>query len=167
MTMQYDVKGSKLAGSGFLVSGRVRLKQYAFLGNGTAGGVELFDCDTAPTSVTYARSGNTITVTHNAHGYSAGQSIGLSFSAASGSSGTNGNYVIQTVATNTYTVTDINSGTIAGGTAAVEGQRWLIGSSTSTGVQPFQVLIPGEGILCLTGVYAVCTNVTSVSIIYG
>lgn len=38
---------------------------------------------------------------------------------------------------------------------------------TSTGVQPFQVLIPGEGILAQNGIYVAVTNITSVTICYG
>jgi hypothetical protein len=37
----------------------------------------------------------------------------------------------------------------------------------STAVQPFQVLIPGEGILCQNGVYVVGTTLTSLAITYG
>ena len=38
---------------------------------------------------------------------------------------------------------------------------------TSTGVQPFQVLIPGEGFLCQKGIYVAGTNISSVTICYG
>ena len=38
---------------------------------------------------------------------------------------------------------------------------------TSSGVQPFQVLIPGEGILAQTGIYVAVTNITSVTVCYG
>ena len=38
---------------------------------------------------------------------------------------------------------------------------------TSTGVQPFQVLVPGEGLLCATGIYVAATNITSVTVCYG
>lgn len=38
---------------------------------------------------------------------------------------------------------------------------------TSTGVQPFQILVPAEGILCATGIYVVATNITSVTVCYG
>lgn len=38
---------------------------------------------------------------------------------------------------------------------------------TSSGIQPFQLLIPGEGILCAQGIYVAVTNITSVSICYG
>ena len=37
----------------------------------------------------------------------------------------------------------------------------------ATAVQPFQVLIPGEGILCNNGIYAVGTTLSSMSITYG
>ena len=38
---------------------------------------------------------------------------------------------------------------------------------TSSGVQPFQLLIPGEGILCANGIYVAVSNITSVSVCYG
>jgi len=38
---------------------------------------------------------------------------------------------------------------------------------TSSGVQPFQVLVPGEGIKCNTGIYVAVTNITSVTVCYG
>lgn len=95
MTMQYDVK-SAYAGTlpAQLYTGRTRLKQVVFLGNGTAGTITLYD-------------------------------------------GTD------------------NTGAI------------LWQGKTSTAVQPFQVLIPGEGILCNNGVYAVGTNLSFVNICYG
>ena len=37
----------------------------------------------------------------------------------------------------------------------------------STAVQPFQVLLPGEGILCLNGIDAVGTTLSAISITYG
>ena len=40
-------------------------------------------------------------------------------------------------------------------------------SKTSSGVQPFQVLLPGEGILCQKGIYVEFTNITSLNICYG
>ena len=40
-------------------------------------------------------------------------------------------------------------------------------SKTNTGVQPFQILIPGEGILAQNGIYASIANVLSVTITYG
>ena len=37
----------------------------------------------------------------------------------------------------------------------------------STAVQPFQVLIPGEGILAQKGIYFAGTNVSAIAICYG
>ena len=37
----------------------------------------------------------------------------------------------------------------------------------STAVQPFQVLIPGEGILCYNGIYVVGATLIAISITYG
>jgi len=40
-------------------------------------------------------------------------------------------------------------------------------TKTLTGVQPFQLIVPGEGILAKTGLYAVFTNISSATICYG
>ena len=38
---------------------------------------------------------------------------------------------------------------------------------SGTAVQPFQVLIPGEGILAANGIYAAITNQNAISVLYG
>jgi len=167
MTMQYDVKSVKRQSSGQILVGRYRVKQLNVIGNGTAGYMDVFDTTTAPTSVTYSQTGTTITVTHNTHGYSAGQQIGLAFLPATGVAAVSGNYTIVTVATNTYTVTAINSESIAGGTGAFEAPRYVYGLNTSSGVQPFQVLVPGEGFLVENGAYINSSNISSVTVTYG
>jgi len=96
MTMQYDVKAASANASAQLVTGRVRLKQFTFVGSGTGGSLTLYDTDA-----------NSAT----------------------------GSVIWQT--------------------------------KTSTGVQPFQVLIPGEGILCQNGVYASLANLITITCIYG
>ena len=40
-------------------------------------------------------------------------------------------------------------------------------TKTLTGVQPFQFIVPGEGILAANGLYAVFTNITSATVCYG
>ena len=168
MTMQYDVKGSHLSGSGIMVAGRARLKNLVYLGTGTAGNIDIFDTVTAPVAATYARSGTTVTVTKTGHGLVSGQTLGLTFSAASGSSATAGNYVITVVDANSFTVTDINTGTIASSTACVYSTgAWMTGYNTGTAVQPFQAIFSGEGILASTGIYAVVTNISFQTIQYG
>lgn len=166
--MQTDVKTGHLNGTGFVVLGRTRLKQLMYLGTGTAGGVVFFDTNTAPVAVTYGRSGYTITVTHTAHGFKVGQQVGIDFAAGTGGTATDGNYVIATTPTaDTYTITDINSGSITAGANAVESQKWIAAYDTSTAIQPFQVLLPGEGVLVSNGIYAYCTNINFVSVAYG
>ena len=169
MTMQYDVKASHLSGTGLMVSGRVRLKNLIYLGTGTAGSIDVFDTTTAPvTTATYARSGYTVTVTQAAHGLVSGQNIGITFSVATGVSATAGNYVVTKLTADTFTITDINTGTIAGGTVCVYSTgKWMAGFNTSTAVQPFQVLFPGEGVLAQNGVYAYVTNISFQTIQYG
>jgi hypothetical protein len=168
MGMQYDVKGATLSYSGYLVKFPTRVKGISVKAGATAGALELFDTVTDPVTATYAKTGNTITVTKNGHGLQAGQNIGLSFVAAGGVSGTSSNYVIDTAATNTFTVTDINSGTVAGGTACLYAPRWIITLRFADGdIYTNYWLLPGEGIRADNGVYATMTNLTASTIFYG
>ena len=171
MTMQYDVKQAHLNQSGLMVAQRTRVKAVAFVGTATAGQFILFDTTTAPVSsgVTYGRSGNTITVSKTAHGLLAGQTIGIDFDVGTGGSATPGNYTIATASANSFTITDINSGTITGTPAAVYTTgNWLMTFDIAAGdtYNNGQVL-PGEGILAQNGVYVYMTNLTAVSIFYG
>lgn len=164
MAMQYDVKSAHTNVSAKLYVGRTRVKGIVL--GGAAGTLNLWDATQAPTSVTYGRSGTTITITHNAHGFLAGQSIGLTFGAGTGGTATNGNYVIQTAATNTYTVTDINSGSITAGASASENTRWLF-SVDNTDTVPYNIIVPGEGMTAYNGVYAQLASIPGVEIFYG
>jgi hypothetical protein len=166
--MQYDVKGSHSSGSGLMASGRVRLKNLIYLGTGTAGSIDIFDTTTAPVSATYARSGYTVTVTKTAHGLTSGQVVGITFAAASSVSATAGNYIITVLTADTFTITDINTGTIAGGTACIYSTgTWLTSYNTGTAVQPFQAIFSGEGILATSGIYVVVTSISFQTIQYG
>jgi hypothetical protein len=166
--MQYDIKGSHFSGSGLAVSGRVRLKNLVYLGTGTAGSIDLFDTTTAPVSATYARSGYTVTVTKTAHGLATGQAIGITYSAASSVAAVAGNYSITVLTADTFTITDLNTGTIAASTACVYSTgKFLTSYNTGTAVQPFQAIFSGEGILAETGIYVVVTNISFQTIQYG
>ena len=71
--------------------------------------------DTATsTAATYEQSGTTITITKTSHGYSVNDQVVIDFTAGSA---TDGNYVIQTITGNTFTVTASASATISSGTA--------------------------------------------------
>jgi hypothetical protein len=167
--MQTDVKQAHLNASGFMVLGRNRIRGISFTGSATAGYVALFDTTTAPvTTATYGRSGTTVTVTQSAHGLTTGQVIGIDFAAGTGGTATNGNYVVTVTNSSTFTVTDINSGTITATPAMVYANKWLlsydVAASDSFNNSP---IIPAEGVVVNDGVYAQMTNVVSTNIYYG
>lgn len=164
MAMQTDVLSAHLNQSGLMVSKRVRFKGFVNTGSNVAGTVNIWDSLVAPVSATYGRSGNTVTVTSNAHGLLPGQVVGLTFVAGGA---TNGNYVIQTTATNTFTVTDLNAGTVAPGTACSWNTRWLMSFDTNATNDVVTLLVPGEGILADNGIYATLSNQTSLTVYYG
>jgi hypothetical protein len=173
MGMQTDVSAGHLDVSGFIVpNGRYRVKQITFQGSGGgAGVVEIFDTTVAPTSATYGRSGTLVTVTKSTHGLATGDRIGIGFSAASGASGTDGNYTITVVDANTFTVDDSNSGTVTPGTACRyvnSGARWLVSFGTLVSqTTATAVLVPGEGLLARLGIYASISNTSFVTVFYG
>jgi hypothetical protein len=170
--MQTDVVSAHIGQTGFLMSGRTRLKQITYSGNaGQAGVLGIFDSVNAAISAVYARSGATITVTKSAHGLATGDKIGIAFASAASASGTDNNYIVTVVDSSTFTVTDTNSGTVSGGTACYyvnSGGRWLTSFNTLTGATSAQqVTIPGEGMLVTNGLYAVCTYISFVTVFYG
>jgi hypothetical protein len=166
--MQTDVKAGHLNNTGFVLLGRTRLKALSTVGSATAGTLDIFDTTTAPvTTATYARSGTTVTVTSTAHGLVTGDVRGFAFASASGLSATNGNYTVTRTGANTFTITDINSGTIAS-TAMSYSTLWVASYDVgATDVFGNIVLIPGEGVLIQNGIYLLMTNLTSANIYYG
>jgi hypothetical protein len=172
MAMQYDVKQGHLNQSGFFVLGRNRVKGISFFGAGTDGTLVLFDTTSAPvtSSVTYARSGTTVTVTKVAHGLSTGDIVGIHFDSNTSVSATDGNYSITRTSADAFTLTDINTGTITSTAASYVsgGGRWLLTYEVD-GTDTFEnsPFIPGEGVLAGSGIYALMTNIDSAQIYYG
>ena len=166
---QYDVKQAHINASGFLVTGRARVKAISFTGTATAGHVSLFDTMTAPvTTATYGRSGTTVTITSTGHGVSTGSAIGADFAAGTGGTATNGNYVVTRVDANTFTITDINSGSITAGATMVYSGRWLMTFDVAAGDNFNNVsLIPGDGVVAYNGIYAQMSNLSATNIFYG
>jgi hypothetical protein len=177
MAMQYDVSTIHLNSTGFGFMGRVRVKGMVITSTATGGTVGIWDTTTALTSATYEQSGTTVTVTKSAHGLSTGTRVGLSFAAASGNSATNGNYTITVTGTDTFTVTDINSRTIAGGTACSyvanatnnNSTQWHMTIDTAAAAGTTNIVFPGEGILIENALYLTLTttNITAVTVFYG
>jgi hypothetical protein len=169
--MQYDVKQGHLNQSGFFVLGRNRVKGVSFYGGG--GTLSLFDTTTAPvtSSVTYGRSGTTVTVTKVAHGLTTGTVVGIHFNTGSGGAATDGNYAITVTTADAFTITDINTGNITGTPAAVYvsgANRWLLTYETHA-TDEFQnaPLIPGEGVLAVNGIYAYMSAIDGAQVYYG
>ena len=171
--MQTDVLSGHLDVSGFIVpAGRYRVKQITYQGSGGgAGVVEIFDTDVVPTTASYGRSGTLVTVTKSAHGLVTGNRVGIGYSAASGASGTDGNYSITRVDDNTFTINDPNTGTVTPGTACRyvnSGARWLVSFGTSQSVTtPVAILVPGEGVLAALGLYVNMSNASYTTVFYG
>ena len=168
MTMQYDVLSAHLNVSGQMVLGRTRLKGLISMGTASAGTINFWDATTAPLSATYARTGATVTVTRADHGLTTGDTVGLTFGLdTSTRAATNGNYIVTVLTSSTYTVTDINSGTVTAGTAAGENTRWLMSYDTNTASDVVTLLLPGEGMLARNGIYAALGAQTGLTIFYG
>jgi hypothetical protein len=171
MGMQYDVKSAHLNSSGYLVNYGTRVKGISYTGTASnAGYVTLFDASSVPvsSSVTYAQSGNVVTVTKVNHGLTTGTVIGIHFLANTGVSATDGTYTITRTGADTFTLTDINSRTITSTAAVYAVGRWLATYETvATDIFSNAPIIPGEGIKANTSVYAEMSNMDSVQIYYG
>jgi hypothetical protein len=167
--MQYDVKAGHLNNTGFLLLGRTRVKAVSIVGTVSAGTLDIFDTTTAPvTDATYARTNAVITVTKSGHGLVTGDVRGFAFASVGGVSATNGNYAITKTGANTFTIPDINSGTIAASTAMAYSTLWINSYDVGAGdLFGNYSLIPGEGILVQNGIYLLMTNITSANVYYG
>ena len=169
--MATDVKQAHINLSGFLVLGRTRVKALSYVGTASAGTLVFFDTASVPisSSVSYGRTGTTVTVTKTAHGLVTGDVVGIHFEAAP--SATDGNYVITRVDADNFTLTDINTGSISGSPAAVYvsgGGSWLLTyESSATDIFNNAPEIPEDGVLALRGVYAYMDNITVANIYYG
>ena len=170
MGMQYDVKQAHLNGSGIMVPFSTRIKGISVTGSASAGQLSIFDTVTAPvTTATYGRSGTTVTITQAAHGLTTGQTVGIDFAAGTGGTATNGNYVVTVTNSSTFTITDINSGTItASPTLVYSTGKWLMSYDIAAGdTYNNAPIIPGEGVKAVTGVYAYMVNLAAANIYYG
>ena len=168
--MQYDVKQGHLNESGFFVLGRNRIKAISYFGGGAT--LVLFDTTVVPvtSSVTYARTGTLVTVSKTSHGLATGDVVGIHFDSNNGVSATDGNYSITRVDANSFTLNDINTGSITSTAALyVSGvNRWLLTYETHAS-DDFQnsPIIPGEGVLATNGIYAYMSSMDSAQIYYG
>ena len=169
MTMQTDVVAGTLVESGFIYKQRTRVKGVSIKGDGTnAGLLQIFDTVTAPVTATYGRAGTLVTVTKNSHGLKTGDTVGLSFAPGTGGSATDGNYPITKLTDNTFTITELNSGSITAGANCVYASRWIMTFRIDIGDAYVNYwLIPGQGFLATNGIYLLITDLNAASIFYG
>jgi hypothetical protein len=152
--MATNVKQAHINTSGFLVMGRNRIRGLSFVGTANAGELSLFDTTSAPvtSSVTYGRTGTTVTVSKTSHGLVTGDVVGIHFSDSSGASATDGNSI---------------SGSPAA--AYVSGNnRWLLTYEVSaTDIFNNAPDVPDQGVLAVNAIYAYMINMSAVNIYYG
>ena len=171
--MATNVKQAHINASGFLVMGRNRIRGLSFVGTATAGELVMFDTTSAPvtSSVTYGRSGTTVTVAKTAHGLVTGDVVGIHFADGTGGTATDGNYSITRIDANSFSLTDINTGTITGSPAAIYvsgNNRWLLTYEISaTDIFNNAPDIPDQGVLAVNAIYAYMSNLSAVNIYYG
>jgi hypothetical protein len=167
--MQTDVVAGTLVESGFIYKQRTRVKGVSIKGDGTNDGLlQIFDTVTAPVTATYGRAGTLVTVTKNSHGLKTGDTVGLSFAPGTGGSATDGNYPITKLTDNTFTITELNSGSITAGANCVYASRWIMTFRIDIGDAYVNYwLIPGQGFLATNGIYLLITDLNAASIFYG
>jgi hypothetical protein len=171
-----DVKSGHLHNtSGYIYKARARVRAIDVSGSSSAGILEIWDTNVAPIAATYARSGTTVTVTKSSHGLPNGARIGISFYDAGGNIATPGNYDITVVDADTFTLEDINSGTISALSDCAyvysivdrEPAAWRATYHTAASDIFFNgFLVPNNGLLCKIGIYCSITNMNAVTIYY-
>lgn len=85
-------------------------------------------------SVTYAQSGYTITVSKTSHGLNTGDAVNLTFSAGTGGTGASGWYVVTKIDADTFTVTSLVSATINAGASCSWVPAYIVITKTGHGL---------------------------------
>lgn len=169
MAMQYDVKSSHASASGQVVNYEVRLKSITVTsGTSSAREIALVDSTTAIAGTWDRPAGTpgpiTVTVTTSTnHGLTSGDRVAINFS---GSLMRDGVYVVTVTGDTTFTVESLTTGA-ASGTCSIftEDNIFLEVDTFSTVGLP--ILIPGEGIRCRNGIYAVLGASVTATLYYG
>lgn len=158
MTMQYDVKSKHASTSGLLVAGRSRVKGAVMFPFTGVTGYATF-VDNVSIAGTYARATTTATITAVNHGLAVGDWVYLDWDL------TDNPYQVQTVAdANTFTVTVANSGATSGNVTV-----WneVLLQADSSDPFPYNIVVPGEGILALNGIRVFLPANMHTTVFYG
>ena len=160
--MQYDVKTYHASASGTAVNYRTRLKGIT-LSSATVSLRNIAVADpTVFKSGTWSRTGTTVTVTINGNGLTNGQRVFLDV--APGTTMRDGMYEVSNVATNTFTVTSVTSGSATGTVTMYTSIYAEFDTYQTVG---FPIFVPGEGILCDNGIYVGLGPSVTATIFYG
>jgi len=161
--MQYDVKSYHNTVTGVAVPFRTRLKG-VIISPQSSTTFNVSFCDNVTQTGTYARvsPSTTLTVTIANHGLVDQQRVVLSFTTGTAVSDT---YIATVVDANTFTVTTAASTSTSGNVTMYATILAEFDCSTATS---FYTLIPGEGVLAKTGIYAFIPSATvTTTIFYG
>ena len=160
--MQYDVKSYHAQASGNATTYAVRLKGVTVT-SATVSARNMAIADpVASKSGTWSRSGTTVTVTIDGNGLTNGQRVFLDV--AAGTTMRDGVYEVSNVATNTFTVTSVTSGT-ASGTVTMYTNIYFEADTFNTIGLP--VYVPGEGIYCPNGIFVGLGSSVTATVLYG
>ena len=160
--MQTDVKSYHASASGIATTNPVRLKN-VLVTTGTVSARNMAVTDpTVSKSGTWSRTGALVTVTINNNGLTNGQRVFLDV--AAGTSMRDGVYEVSNVATNTFTVTSVTTGS-ATGTVTMYTDIYVELDTFNTIGLP--VKIPGEGIYCPNGIFVGVGSSVTATVFYG
>jgi hypothetical protein len=160
--MQTDVKSYHASASGVATTNPVRLKN-VLVTTGTVSARNMAVADPATSqSGTWSRTGTLVTVTINNNGLTNGQRVFLDV--AAGTSMRDGVYEVSNVATNTFTVTSVTTGS-ATGTVTMYTDIYVELDTFNTVGLP--VKIPGEGINCPNGIFVGVGASVTATVFYG
>jgi hypothetical protein len=169
MTMQYDVKSAHASASGQVVGYEVRLKSIT-ISSGVVGlrQVALVDSTTAISGTWDRPAGTpgpittTVTTATN-HGLTTNDRVAIDFS---GSLMRDGVYDVTVTGPTTFTVQSLTTGA-ASGTCSVFTEDYIFLEIDTFSTVGLPILIPGEGIRCPNGIYAVLGASVTATIYYG
>jgi hypothetical protein len=173
MGMQYDVKSAHLSASGQVVGSEVRLKSVTVTSGTVSARETAFVDPTTAIAGTWDRPAGTpgpITVTITvdpatipAPGLATGDRVAIDFS---GSAMRDGVYVITVTGDTTITVQSVTTGAASGTCSLYTANNILLELDTYNTVG-LPILIPGEGIRCNNGIYAILGASVTATVYYG
>ena len=165
MAMQTDVNSYHAKVSGQIIGFESRIKSVV-VASATVSARQIALCDsTGDLSGTWSRSGTLVTVTTSVnHGLTTGNRVAIDFS--SGSTIRDGVYEVTVTGLNTFEVTSVTSGTASGTCVVILPDNIILEIDTFSTVS-LPVLVPGQGIRCQNGIYAVLGASVTATIYYG